>query len=312
MAQRQKVTIYTDGGSKPNPGPGGWGAILITQGAHEKELSGRAPNTTNNRMELTAAIEALRALDGPSDVTLYTDSEYLRNGITSWMAGWIKRGWQRAGGKPVENEDLWRSLDAETRRHTIDWKWVRGHAGNAYNERVDELATRARRGLPPSENIPRRVEPPVTAPAATARFEIALRIALAYKNSQPSGGWAAAIRDSEQAAPTTVSGTLAAKSSNHLWLLAATEALTRLPDGGPTRFYMPDDYVYNGITQWILGWRKRNWRTKDGGAVKYRTEWETLAAEADRCGVIWAREDSTTPHETADLERLANEAARSA
>ncbi len=312
MAERTRVTIYTDGGSKPNPGPGGWGAILIQQGARDIELSGSDPDTTNNRMELTAAIEALRALDGPCNVTLYTDSQYVRNGITSWLAGWIRRGWRTASGKAPENEDLWHVLDAETRRHTIDWKWVRGHAGNVYNERVDQLATRARLGFSPDEESLPRVDVPAAPPLEAARFEVVLRIALVYKDNKPSGGWAAMIRDNVQDSASTYSGRLAAKSSNHLWLLAAHQALTHLPDGGPARAYTPDDYLYNGITQWILGWRKRNWRTKDGGAVKYRAEWEALAAEADRCGVTWVHENDHTPPETPNLYNLAEEAARSA
>ncbi|MCD4684366.1 MAG: ribonuclease HI, partial [Anaerolineae bacterium] len=150
MHAKPHVTIYTDGGSEPNPGPGGWGALIIMQHsgkAHAKELSGAAPDTTNNRMELTAAIEALRALKEPCCVTLYTDSQYMRKGITQWIEGWSKRGWRRKDGKPIQNVDLWQTLHTETQRHEIDWQWVKGHAGNKYNERVDRLATAARRAL---------------------------------------------------------------------------------------------------------------------------------------------------------------------
>ncbi|GAB4508809.1 MAG: ribonuclease HI [Anaerolineae bacterium] len=144
--ERPHVTIYTDGGCKPNPGPGGWAALLI-YGEHQKELSGGLPKTTNNQMEMTAAIEALDALNEPCDVTFYTDSEYLQKGITTWMAGWVKNGWKTASKQPVKNQDLWQRLHAATLRHNITWKWVRGHAGNAYNERVDQLATAARNSL---------------------------------------------------------------------------------------------------------------------------------------------------------------------
>lgn len=147
MTTQPHVTIYTDGGAKPNPnGPGGWGALLIN-GDHQRELSGGDPSTTNNRMELTAAIEALEALKQPCTVTLCTDSQYLKNGITDWMRNWIKNGWKTASKKPVKNKELWQRLHAATQRHDIDWQWVRGHAGNEYNERVDQLATEARENL---------------------------------------------------------------------------------------------------------------------------------------------------------------------
>ncbi len=139
-----QVTIYTDGGAKPNPGPGGWAALLI-YGTAEKELSGGARSTTNNQMELTAAIEALDALTQPCQVTLYTDSEYLKKGITEWLPGWVKKNWQTSARQPVKNQALWERLHAATQRHQITWKWVRGHNGNALNERVDQLATAARK-----------------------------------------------------------------------------------------------------------------------------------------------------------------------
>lgn len=139
----QKVTIYTDGGCRPNPGAGGWGALLIW-GDAEKELSGGAPNTTNNQMELTAAIEALEALNTPCAVTLYTDSTYLKNGITSWMRKWKANGWKTTNGTAVKNRDLWVRLDDATQRHRVTWRWVKGHADNPHNERVDQLATAAR------------------------------------------------------------------------------------------------------------------------------------------------------------------------
>ena len=137
-----RVTIYTDGACSGNPGPGGWGALLIS-GAHERTLSGAEPMTTNNRMELMAAISALEALKGPSDVDLFTDSQYVRNGILSWIAGWKSKGWLTADRKPVKNEDLWRRLDEARSRHKVAWHWVRGHADDALNNRVDGLARAA-------------------------------------------------------------------------------------------------------------------------------------------------------------------------
>ncbi len=137
------VEIWTDGGCKPNPGPGGWAAIL-RRGQHERELSGFEPTTTNNRMELTAAAIALEALKRPCRVVVHTDSEYVRLGITRWRQGWVRRRWRNAAGDPVANMDLWQRLLAAAEPHEIEWKWVRGHSGHDMNERADQLATEAR------------------------------------------------------------------------------------------------------------------------------------------------------------------------
>ena len=136
------VEIYTDGACRGNPGPGGWAAVLRS-GAHEKILRGSAAQTTNNRMELTAAVSALQALTRPASVVLYTDSKYVQQGISEWLPAWRARGWKTAGRKPVKNLDLWQALHQATAGHAIEWRWVRGHSGNAYNEEVDRLANEA-------------------------------------------------------------------------------------------------------------------------------------------------------------------------
>ncbi|AKM10788.1 ribonuclease HI [Croceicoccus naphthovorans] len=137
---KNRVQIFTDGACKGNPGPGGWGALLRL-GSTEKELSGREAQTTNNRMELTAVIEALKALKRPCEVDLFTDSKYVIDGITSWVHNWQRRGWKTAAKKPVLNEDLWRALLDATAPHQIAWHWVKGHAGHPENERVDTIAS---------------------------------------------------------------------------------------------------------------------------------------------------------------------------
>lgn len=137
------VMIWTDGGCRPNPGPGGWGVLLRYKG-HERELSGGEPETTNNRMELTAAAEALEAMKRPCKIALHTDSEYVRNGITRWHTGWVRRNWRNASGDPVKNMDLWRRLLDAAKPHDVSWHWVKGHSGVPENERVDQLATDAR------------------------------------------------------------------------------------------------------------------------------------------------------------------------
>jgi len=143
-----RVEIWTDGACSGNPGPGGWGALLRWNG-HERELTGGEAQTTNNRMELTAAAAALEALTRAADVDLYTDSQYVRGGITQWMANWKRNDWRTADRKPVKNVDLWQRLDAATERHNVTWHWVRGHAGTEGNERADELARQGMAGFLP-------------------------------------------------------------------------------------------------------------------------------------------------------------------
>ncbi|MDR3521706.1 MAG: ribonuclease HI [Acidocella sp.] len=146
MASEDVVEIWTDGGCRPNPGPGGWAAILVFKGT-TRELSGGEVETTNNRMELTAAAEALEALKRPCKVVLNTDSEYLKNGITRWHTGWVRKNWRNAAGDPVKNMDLWRRILDAAKPHEIEWRWVKGHSGNPMNDRADELATAAREKL---------------------------------------------------------------------------------------------------------------------------------------------------------------------
>lgn len=150
----KKVEVFTDGACSGNPGPGGWGAVLRYNDV-EKELSGGEAKTTNNRMELKAALEALNALKGPCEVHLYTDSNYLRDGISGWIHGWKRNGWKTASKKPVKNAELWQALDEARHRHTVEWHWIKGHAGHPENERADALA---RAGMAPFKKL-RRGEP---------------------------------------------------------------------------------------------------------------------------------------------------------
>ncbi len=145
MSEEKRIAIWSDGACSGNPGPGGWGAVLIWDG-HRKELKGGAADTTNNRMELQAAIESLEALKRPATVDFYTDSQYVRGGVMGWIKGWKKNGWKTSDRKPVKNVDLWQKLDDLAAQHTIVWHWVRGHSGTEENERADELA---REGMAP-------------------------------------------------------------------------------------------------------------------------------------------------------------------
>lgn len=145
MSELKHVTVYCDGACSPNPGVGGWGAVLI-YGPHKKQLNGKVEVATNNQMELLAAIESLKALTQPCDVTIYTDSQYVKNGIMSWIAGWKRNGWKTANKQPVKNQELWIELDRLKSIHDVQFRWVKGHNGHPLNEEVDQLAVRGRMG----------------------------------------------------------------------------------------------------------------------------------------------------------------------
>lgn len=300
MASSRTVTIYTDGGCKPNPGPGGWGAVLIDGTTGQKrELSGSDPDTTNNRMELTAVIEALRALNCPCAVTLYTDSQYVKNGITTWLPKWVKQGWQRRGNQPVQNEDLWRILQDETARHQIDWKWVKGHAGHTYNERVDQLATAAR------ELLTGPAAPSPTLPDFTPDYSIALRVSGGGK----VGGWAVRLMSAD-APDSTYSGSEPDANAYRLELVAALHALRLAPAGSAVMVYCPSNTLCDGMTGWVHGWQQRGWKTTSGSPVKHRELWEALIAAAGERRVLWAKKESEPPSLAAGLDQLAADAAR--
>jgi ribonuclease HI len=271
-----EITVYTDGGADPNPGPGGWGVVLIHSASGKaSEMKGGEPRTTNNRMELTAAIRALEALKRRCRVRLYTDSQYLRKGITEWLPGWVRRGWKRKDGE-LQNEDLWRRLAELILEHDIRWDWVKGHAGNRWNERADQLATLAIREQQAASGAAKPAQPLVKPDA-----EVFLRVSASGKGA----GWAALIR--HEGSETVISGGGKKLSSNQLDLIAAAEALDRLPPGISVAVYTLSDYLRNGATGWIQGWRRRNWLTQEGKPVLHRDLWERLDAALTRRRVTW-------------------------
>jgi ribonuclease HI len=268
-----RITIYTDGGADPNPGPGGWGAILLDESAgRTKELYGGEPRATNNRMELTAAIRGLEALKQRCRVRVRTDSQYLRRGVTEWLPGWIARGWRRKDGV-LQNEDLWRRLSELIRAHEVTWEWIKGHAGQRYNERADELATRAIReqGRPAA----------AAAPAPVVEAEVFLRVSSAGGR----GGWAALLRQGgeERVLARGESG----KTANQLDLLGAVAALESLPPGTAVAIHTGSDYLRNGATGWIAGWKRRGWKTQEGQPVQNRDLWQRLEAAMAARRVHW-------------------------
>lgn len=279
------IQIYTDGGADPNPGPGGWAAILIHP-KQTRELSGGEAETTNNRMELTAAIEALKALTQPCSIEFYTDSEYLRKGITEWVGGWIKKGWQK-----VQNVDLWQALYTLVyqQEHDINWHWVKGHAGNHYNERCDELASAEIRKF--------KGQPQVIGD----RTQVYLRVA----GKGSAFGWAGAVVRDGQA--EIRQGGHPNMSVNHFLLWAVIQLLEGLPAEEPLQFFNNASYIHDGITQWVNGWRKGNWQRE----IKFKEDWQHLDALNQARDILWTRFDHTAePQWYIDLDRPAQEALR--
>ena len=268
-----EVTIYTDGGAEPNPGAGGWAAILIDPATGQsREISGGEPDTTNNRMELTAAMRALEALKRPCRVRLYTDSQYLRKGITQWLPGWIARGWRRKDGE-LQNEDLWRRLAELIQVHDIRWDWIKGHAGNKYNERADQLAT--------LEIRKQRGGNAAAAPRPVMDADVFLRVSCSGRR----GGWAALVRHA--GAEKLLSDRATSMTPNQLDLQGAIAALESLPSGISVAVHTGSDYLRNGATRWIEGWKRRGWKTQEGQPVSNRDLWERLEKAMMARRVVW-------------------------
>jgi ribonuclease HI len=253
-----KVTIYSDGGADPNPGIGGWAAIL-RYGGHEKVLTGNDPKTTNNRMELQAAIGALSALKRPSQVEFHTDSEYVRKGITQYIDKWAANDWRR-GKKAVPNADLWQELWALVKQHEIEWHWVKGHSGDPLNERVDELARQARLKITPSididEDAPR------------------LYIRASCKGNPGPGGWGVVLEIGDETVQN--SGSAPATTNNRMEIQAALEGLLMLQPGSAVQLFTTSDYLFQGATRWIKGWRQRGWQKKGGQPIANADLWQAL------------------------------------
>jgi ribonuclease HI len=287
-----KVTIYTDGGCVPNPGVGGFAALLMFEDGQQKEISGGELESTNNRMELTAAIMALETLPTSYEVDLYTDSQYLKNGITEWIKNWIKKNW-----RDVKNPDLWKRLYTETKRHQIHWHWVKGHAGHEHNERVDMLAMKEIEklsGISPKTSSS-------TAPSGE-KVNIYASAAMAGRN----GSWGVVIVD-EQAGEKQLFGSEANTSANRLHLVAAITALEKIDRVSQINFYTDSEYLEKGIQSWIHGWLKNNWRTASGEPVKNQDQWKKLYALHKKHSVKWILTVAASNHKQRSLEIASGE-----
>lgn len=285
----QEVIIYTDGACDPNPGPGGWAAVLRF-GAHEKVLTGSEAHTTNNRMELQAVIAALTALKKPCHIVLHTDSRYVQKGVTEYLERWKAKHWQTADKKAVANQDLWQALDEALQQHQIEWVWVKGHAGDPLNERVDRLAVSmiARSALPLDDTQ-------------------AIHIFTGVSCSGTTGGWAVIVKHRDTA--QTLSGHEAETSANRLHLLAAQKGLAAAPAGSTIHVYTPSDYAAQGATQWVKNWAAQGWRTKENQPVKHRDVWQAIVNASKGREVKWhSLKDEVRPAASQQAEELARQA----
>lgn len=288
-ASNPAVTIYTDGGANPNPGPGGYGVLLLFPD-REQELSGGDRETTNNRMELTAACVALESLTAPHHVILYTDSEYVKKGITLWLDGWVRKNW-----KDVKNPDLWQRLHRATQRHQITWKWVRGHAGNQHNERVDRLATAARERITGKRSASTTAAPDISlkdAPAAT--FDYTVFASVDYHRSAKAGGWAVLIRGKD-GSTSEISRGRARTTEYELALWATVTALESLPPTGSVLIHTDNETVQKGASGWIKGWRKNGWKNAKGEPVAHQELWQRLDAVIRERTVSWQWSQGINP-----------------
>lgn len=302
---RPTVTIHTDGGCDPNPGPGGWAAVL-TSGGQRHELSGREARTTNNRMELTAAIKALGSLKRPCRVEVYTDSQYLRRGISSWVAGWQRNGWRTRSGSPVENQDLWQALLEQAARHEVTWHWVRGHQGDPLNERADELATLAQRGTS---------APPARRVAAPAPDEGLQMIDIYCQGSclgNPGPGGYAAVIVTADGISRLVSGGWPQATNNAMELWAAIAGLRSLQRTARVRMHTGSKYVIDGATRWLAEWEKSGWRTRSRRPVQNAELWRELTIVLGDHDVSWHYAPPTPPNPNLQAAASAARAAAAA
>ncbi len=272
------VTIYTDGSCSPNPGPGGWGAVIVPENGKKRELSGKVDDTTNNRMEILAALEALRSLPGCSMVTLYTDSRYVQEGISSWIEKWRNCNWLTAEGNPVKNRDLWEALDSELERHRVQWFWVRGHADNKNNNRADALATAARgRAILPLHD----------------QSAIHIFTGITWRKKSGTGSWAAVLCYRRHV--KVIGDTVTDSSANRIHIQSACQALCSLKRRLPVHLYTSSGYLKEGAGSWLPGWIRNGWLTREGNKVSNAQEWQALSGILSETDVSFHVVDKKMP-----------------
>jgi len=279
---KQKIHIYTDGACQSNPGPGGWGAIILYPDTPPHEINGGEKHTTNNQMELTAVINALETIKNTQNqIVLFTDSQYVKNGVTNWIDNWKKNNWKTSLNTPVKNQVLWQKLDTCAKDLNIQWEWVRGHAGNQWNESADQLARSAVPNVEPHEE--KKIKKfPIDDPDAIHIFT-----AIAYSSKNKSGAWAAYLRYKTHT--KSISEKVEHMSSNQIHICSAIGGLQLIKKQYPIHLYTLSDYLKDGASRWIRHWQKNNWKTKEGDPVKHKELWIALEHICRAYHIKWHR-----------------------
>lgn len=289
---RPCLTIYTDGACKPNPGPGGWGAVILRKDQAPVKLSGGEHHTTNNRMELKAAIAAISSVSEPHQLEIFTDSKYLKRGITEWLPRWKKRDWQTLEKTAVKNQDLWQALAQLVQQHDVRWKWLKGHGANQWNETADALA----RAAIPKPSLPLK-----------DNQSIHIFAAVSFETKTNRGGWSVILRFRQNV--KAIHGHAPNTTGNRMHLQSAIEGLTAIKKNLPIHFYTYSRYLRDGITQWIDHWSKRSWQTNEGHPVRHRDLWIKVHQQTQRYRIQWhIAEKKAPPCELQEAKILAKEA----
>lgn len=285
------LTIYTDGSCRPNPGLGGWGVVILEEGAPSLQLKGREEETTNNRMELTAVIKALQSLTSPCRVDLYTDSRYVKDGITSWLEKWQLRNWSTIEGTPVKNQDLWQELALEVGKHTIRWHWVKGHSGDQWNNLADELASLIKSEL-----------------AAPVRDDNSVNIFLGitWRQQLLAGSWAAILNYRNHY--KVIGAVQQGGTANSLHIVSAVGALHELTRQLPVNIYTTSGYLRDGARHWLQKWQARGWQTSSGEEVSNKSQWQLLASTLQQFPAeFYVMDKENPPCQMAEAKELAKE-----
>ncbi|MBM9605829.1 ribonuclease HI [Desulfopila inferna] len=257
------IQIYTDGSCSPNPGPGGWAAVMLfDKGDKIVELQGAEEQSTNNRMELLASLKALQSLEEVCKVEVVTDSRYLQRGITEWLEHWRHNGWRTSEGVFVKNRDLWEQFAGQLEYHQVRFTWVKGHGKDTWNKRADELAVAARKSRNP-------VQPPV------GPDTVHIYPGVTWKNSSGSGSWAIILNYRHHY--KVLGGWAENTTANRLYLVAVLEGIRAMKRVLPINIYTRSGYLRDGLETWVEGWRKRGWRTREGADISNGKQWRELA-----------------------------------
>jgi len=299
----QTIEIYTDGACQGNPGPGGWGAIILKPGKPPHKINGGEKSTTNNQMELTAVIHALDAIKKSKEkIILYTDSKYVRDGIYKWMDNWKKNDWMTSLNSPVKNQPLWQRLDAGIKDLNIQCEWVKGHAGNQWNDEADQLACQSIPNIQTNEEKVKRNDVlPINDSNAIHIFT-----AIAFSSKKNAGAWAAYLRYKTHT--KSISEKVENSSSNQIHICSAIGGLELIKKKYPVHLYTLSDYLKDGATIWVRSWHKNHWKTKEGEPVKHKALWLSLHQLTQAYAIQWHRVSKTSlPREMKMIKDMAQQ-----